>query len=271
MSTVIQGCDRLKKPDSLMRRTKGVVRKVVRSIGYDVVPYSSSDEFPPDFTEQHRSIVRKVMPYTMTSPERLYALIEAVHHVVKTGIPGSILECGVWRGGSMLAAALTLEQMNCSDRELYLFDTFEGMPKPKMVDKTYDGTKADTIFQSLSTGDDSSAYCRASLTEVRETLSKSQYPKQNVHFVKGKVESTIPHEAPSSIAVLRLDTDWYESTKHELEHLFPRLSRGGVLLIDDYGHWQGCKRAVDEYFAIYQHPFFLSRIDYTGRIGIKTI
>ena len=169
----------------------------------------------------------------------------------------------------MLAAAQMLKQLNCTDRDLYLFDTFEGMPRPKRIDEAYDGLSAEAIFQSLNTGEDSSDYCRASLVEVEQTLAKSQYPTNKIHFIKGKVEETLPCNAPSKIAVLRLDTDWYESTKHELEHLFPRLSRGGVLLIDDYGHWQGCKAAVDEYFSGHG-PMFLTRIDYTGRIGLKT-
>ena len=84
------------------------------------------------------------------------------------------------------------------------------------------------------------------------------------------MEDTLPEQAPSRIALLRLDTDWYESTRHELIHLYPRLSQGGVLIVDDYGHWDGCRLAVDEYFATEADPVLLTRIDYTGRICVKS-
>jgi O-methyltransferase len=205
----------------------------------------------------------------MTSPERLHALIEAVRYVVGSAIPGSIVECGVWRGGSMMAAALTLRELNQTNRHLYLFDTFEGMPRPLAVDTSFRGEQATDIFEALKTGEDSSEYCRARLEEVQAAIASTGYPSTHIHLLKGKVEATLPTNAPDSIALLRLDTDWYESTSHELEHLFPRLSHGGVLIVDDYGHWAGCKRAVDEYFDKNRASLFLARIDYTGRIGIK--
>jgi hypothetical protein len=96
------------------------------------------------------------------------------------------------------------------------------------------------------------------------------YPPEKVHFVKGMVEDTIPEQSPDGIALLRLDTDWYQSTKLELLHLYPRLANQGVLIIDDYGHWQGARRAVDEFISELRDPILLHRIDYTGRIAIKT-
>src|SRR5262249_25761216 len=109
-------------------------------------------------------------------------------------------------------------------------------------------------------------WCYSGLDEVASNMRSTGYPDDLVHLVKGKVEETIPGAAPAQIAVLRLDTDWYESTRHELEHLYPRLAPGGVLIIDDYGYWAGARKAVDEYF---QGSLFLSRIDGTGRIAIK--
>jgi O-methyltransferase len=105
--------------------------------------------------------------------------------------------------------------------------------------------------------------------QVKEALRTSGYPEDRLHFVKGPVEQTLPAGAPEQLALLRLDTDWYESTKHELEHLYPRLTDGGVLIIDDYGHWEGARRAVDEYFEQSGKPLLLNRIDYTGRIAVK--
>ena len=255
---------------TLVRSIRRAVKKMVRTVGYDLVRYQgAASEYPPDFSPLHNSIAHRVQPYTMTSPERLYALMEAVRYIAVSGIPGSIVECGVWRGGSMMAAALMLRELERADLNLYLFDTFDGMPRPKAIDATFEGDPASDIFEALKTGDDSSAYCRAQFQEVHDALVSTGYPPERISMIKGKVEETIPGNAPDSIALLRLDTDWYESTRHELEHLFPRLSPGGVLIIDDYGHWQGCKRAVDEYLGKNEVRIFLARIDYTGRIGVK--
>jgi O-methyltransferase len=255
---------------TLVRSIARAVRRMLRTVGFDLVRYqATASEYPPDFSSVHGSIIRRVQPYTMTSPERLYALMEAVRHISVAGVPGSIVECGVWKGGSMMAAALMLGELKRADVDLYLFDTFEGMPRPKAIDATFEGEPASEIFEALRTGDDSSAYCRAQFQEVQEALASTGYPPERIFMIKGKVEETIPENAPESIALLRLDTDWYESTRHELEHLFPRLSPGGVLIIDDYGHWQGCKRAVDEYFGKNGARIFLARVDYTGRIGVK--
>ena len=96
------------------------------------------------------------------------------------------------------------------------------------------------------------------------------YDIARTHFVAGDVEQTIPGVVPEQISLLRLDTDWYESTRHELKHLYPRLIRGGVLIIDDYGHWKGARQAVDEYLAETGAKLLLNRIDYTGRAAVKT-
>jgi len=104
---------------------------------------------------------------------------------------------------------------------------------------------------------------------VKEVLCGTGYPSERIHFVRGRVEDTIPASAPELIALLRLDTDWYDSTKHELIHMFPRLSKAGVIIIDDYGHWRGAREACDEYFAQNRIPILLNRIDYTGRIALK--
>src|SRR5207344_857055 len=114
----------------------------------------------------------------------------------------------------------------------------------------------------------SGLWCRAGFDEVVRNLASTGYPSDRLHFIRGRVEDTIPAGAPEKIALLRLDTDWYESTRHELTHLFPRLSTHGVLIIDDYGHWQGARRAVDEYFSA--TPILLNAIDFTARIAVKS-
>jgi len=223
---------------------------------------------PPDIDDDARNVIETVMPFTMTSPERILALRDAVKHVSRHRIPGAIVECGVWRGGSMMAAALTLLASG-DRRQLWLFDTFEGMSPPAEADRDVHGTDAAALLsaEDRATGD---TWCYSPLDDVKANVLATGYPESLVHFVPGRVEDTIPGTAPEQIAILRLDTDWYESTKHELEHLYPRLSPGGVLIIDDYGHWQGARRAVDEYIEATGAQLFLSRIDYTGRLAVKT-
>jgi O-methyltransferase len=221
-------------------------------------------DLEPEFLELHA----RCAAYTMTSVERMYALYGAIHHVIRAGIPGELVECGVWRGGSSMMAALVLMQLGDSERRLYLYDTFAGMPEPGELDIDARGQSAHPTWQTAQR-QDINEWCYSSLTEVRENLLSTGLPTERLHLVEGLVEETIPATAPERIAVLRLDTDWYESTRHELEHLYPRLSPGGVLIIDDYGHWAGARAAVDRYFAKSVKPPLLHRIDNTGRIGVR--
>ena len=166
-----------------------------------------------------------------------------------------------------MAAALALLTDGDIARDLYLYDTFEGMTEPTETDRSFDGMSAADQLQSTTPGN--GVWCYAGLEEVQANFATTGYPAEKVRFVRGRVEDTIPGVVPDSIALLRLDTDWYESTRHELIHLYPRLVPGGVLIIDDYGHWQGAKRATDEYFASAGTPVFFHRLDYTGRIAVK--
>ncbi|HZZ88745.1 MAG TPA: TylF/MycF/NovP-related O-methyltransferase [Caulobacteraceae bacterium] len=221
----------------------------------------------PDVEPRIREIYARAKPFTMTSPERVIALCDAVRYVVSAGVEGAIVECGVWRGGSSMAAALMLAELGETGRDLYLFDTFEGMSEPGEEDRrARDATGAAALL--ASSGRDAKVWAYSPLDEVRANLASTGYPAERVRFVQGKVEDTIPEHAPDRIALLRLDTDWYESTRHELEHLYPRLVPGGVLIIDDYGAWEGARRAVDEFVAA-GAKLLLNRIDETGRIGVR--
>ncbi len=226
-------------------------------------------KYPVDFTPEEVDIIRSVKPYTMTTSTRIQTLIRAVQHVVKHDIPGDIVECGVWRGGSMMAVAKTLLALGCQSRRLYLFDTFEGMTRPGERDVSRDGHVATEYFRRWRTEPDRSNWCRASLDEVERLVRSIGYDNSMIHFVPGKVEDTIPDQAPDTIAVLRLDTDFHESTRHELEHLFPRLSTGGMLILDDYDYWQGVRQATDEYVARNHLNLFLHRIDSSARVAVK--
>lgn len=238
----------------------------MRSLGFDVVRFRA---IPEDLDEATKRTVRAVQPYTMTSAMRVAALCESVRYICSNRIEGAVVECGVWKGGSMMAVARTLMEAGDTSRQLYLFDTFEGMTAPTDRDVSMDGRTAAQLLQSSSRDDAESVWCVAPLEGVRQAVGGTGYDMRQVSFVKGRVEDTIPRHAPEKIALLRLDTDWYESTRHELEHLFPRLVPGGVLIIDDYGHWEGARRAVDEYIAGNGIPLLLQRIDYSGRCAIK--
>ncbi len=212
------------------------------------------------------ALYQRVKPYTMTSIERLYAMHKAVEHVARAGLQGAIVECGVWRGGSMMMAALTLAALGKIDRDLFLFDTFAGHPRPN---PERDLKEHYEFWLQRRRTDQSSSWAEVTLEEVRGNLSSTGYPLDRVKFVKGIVQETIPAAAPEAIALLRLDTDWYDSTAHEMHHLYPRLVPGGVLILDDYGEMPGQKQAVDEFCERSGVKLLLNRIDASGRIAVK--
>jgi hypothetical protein len=226
----------------------------------------------PDISPAEMTKLLAVEGFTMTGIARRYALIQAVQHLVKYKIKGAFIECGVWHGGSMMLVANELLACGVRDRELYLFDTFEGMTPPSALDQDWTGADAQArLIGDEAVKDTSHMWCISPLQGVKRNMALTGYPQEHVHFIQGPVEVTIPDQAPAEIALLRLDTDWYESTAHELEHLYDRLVPGGILIIDDYGYWQGSRRAVDEFIASRKDPIFLHRIDLTARMIIKSL
>jgi hypothetical protein len=236
------------------------LRRRLADLGVSMVPLET-------FDEEFMRIYRACAPFSMASIERLYAVYQAVRHVVDHEVPGDVVECGVWRGGSSMCAAMTLLARGAVDRRLWLYDTFAGMTEPSAEDVNYVGVDARATWRRAQRSDHN-RWCYGSLDDVRANLRSTAYPGDRVAYVQGPVEETLPRTAPDSIALLRLDTDWYQSTRHELEHLYPRLSPFGVLIIDDYGFWKGARKAVDEYFAA-RTPLLLARSDNTGRMAIK--
>lgn len=222
---------------------------------------------------EFNAIWEKVQPYTMTSRERAFALWSAVNTVVDNRIPGAFVECGVWKGGSSMLIALTLQSRGIVDRELFLFDTFDGMTAPGPADLDLEDQPAAALMAG-SRGDEVAELVRAAapLEGVRAAMESTGYDMRLVRFIKGDVRQTLIRTQTLGVALLRLDTDFYDSTMAELLALYPRLAQGGVLIVDDYGHWQGAQKAVDEYFADPKTPFarpMLWAIDYTGRGGVK--
>ena len=245
---------------------KKIIQKSVNLIGYQII--KSTTDPVVDKDERFKRIYNQCKKYTMTSKERMYSLYKSVEYIIKADIPGDFVECGVWRGGSTMLIAFTLLELNITNRKIYLYDTFKGMTQPTEYDYKMANSKISASDKwKKKQKKDHNRWCFASLSEVKNNMALTKYPKNNLIFIKGKVEETIPKTTPSKIALLRLDTDWYESTKHELIHLFPLFLKNGILIIDDYGCWAGSKKAVDEYFS--NKKILLNRIDDTGRIGIK--
>lgn len=275
---------------SMINAIKYLIKKIVGKFGYRItlIPRKTvtkqifneriKDEFHErmksdfkDVEKEFEKIYKQCKEYTMTSKERMYALCQAVKYVVNLKLPGDFVECGVWRGGSSMLIASTLLELGITDRKIYLYDTFTGMSEPTEKDwAIMDDTYASAWLEG-NRRKECIAFAFCSLGEVKEKMLLTGYPQDNLVFVEGKVEDTIPNMLPSHISLLRLDTDWFESTYHELKYLFPLLSLGGVVIIDDYGHWAGAKEAVNKYFSENHISILLNRIDYAGRLGIKFI
>ena len=243
---------------------KKVASKLLNTLGYKLLPIKLLKTIDSDIVDDKvfQEIFHKCKPFTATSSERMYSLFQAVNYVIQHNIEGDFVECGVWRGGSSMLMAHALLYQNVQDRPIHLYDTFEGMSAPTEFDVTFGDKKAEDGWQG-------EYQYKAEEEGVWQNMRSTKYPENMINFVRGKVEDTIPKNMPEKIALLRLDTDWYESTYHELTYLFPLLSKNGVLIIDDYGHWKGARKAVDQYFGENNIQIFLNRIDYTGRIAIK--
>lgn len=248
-------------------------KKVLKRIRKLQVSEKSVEKLFPDIEEKEFwEIYNLCCPYSMTSVERMYCLYKSVDYLLSNNIEGDFVECGVWRGGSAMMIAKMLSNRKIVDRKIFLYDTFEGMTQPTDSDVRYSGENATILYNELVDENGRTTWCIGNLEDVKRNMNLTNFDKKNIVYVKGRVEDTIPNNLPNNkIALLRLDTDWYESTRHELVHLFPILAINGVLIIDDYGYWRGSRKAVDEYFIEINLPAFLNRIDNTGRILIKNL
>jgi hypothetical protein len=243
-------------------RAARVARRVGGEVG-EVGELGGVWSIPADCDAETAAIIRRVQAYTLTPPARLMSLCESIRYLERAGIEGAIVECGVWRGGSMAAAALTLLELNSTEREIWLYDTFTEMPPPGPDDRHVSGADLDAMYERL--GKDP-VYTIHPEGRIRELLESTGYPPDRLRSVAGLVEETIPAQAPDRIALCRLDTDWYGSTAHELRHLYPRITTGGVLIIDDYGEFLGARKATDEFLATLERSPLLHRVDESCRL-----
>ena len=257
----------------MKRVIKRSIHKLVNQFGYSSHrTLREYGDIAVELDDDDVDLIKHVLDrgYTMTSVARLVNTLKSCRYVVENKIPGDFVECGVWRGGNSILAKRLFEQLD-SNKSVWMFDTFEGMTAPTEYDvethtKNYAGKKFEDSQQ-----DTHNDWCYASLEDVKNNCLNSKLKLDGLNFVKGDVSKTlvIKENLPKEISILRLDTDWYESTKSELEVLYPILSVSGVLIIDDYGYWEGARKAVDEYFSICDHKPLFNVIDHTGRSAIK--
>ena len=255
-----------------MKTYEQVIDRAARRLGLQISRVSSAQtRLPVEATSNDADVIASLRPFTMTSSERLWSLLNAVRYLQNESVPGDFVECGVWRGGSVMAMAGELRRLGVTDRRIWLYDTFAGMTPPTAEDvEAGTGVTAVTMLDTTEVGDGNNVWCVAGRADVETNVRGTGYPFENFTFVEGDVAQTLTHQVPEAIALLRLDTDWYESTRVGLEVLYPRLAVGGVCILDDYGHWQGARKAVDDYFdGLGQRPY-MHTIDYSGRVFIKT-
>lgn len=232
----------------LRRKVRGILQT---KFGLDVKKYHSGKNahkaIQPYAPEDFVNLFKKYEHETMVPWSGLFSAYRAVKYIEANNIGGAIIECGVYKGG---CSALMIEALVSANRDIYLFDTFAGMSEPTEID--YKGSnnvvaKSAVDVYAAKKADGFVDWCYGPIGLVEETVSKSEYPKNKIHFVKGKVEDTLPDFDCPPIAILRLDTDFYESTKAELRYLYPYLVPGGILIIDDYNAWAGARKATDEF------------------------
>ena len=208
-------------------------------------------------------LFKKVYPYTMVGYARLSNVYELANLVEKNKISGAFVECGVWKGGCVAVMAFEAQKFG-SGRKIWLFDSFEGLPEPTQKDgpiaKEYAQNKAGGNLKTIDR-------CVGSLEDVKEIFFKKlKLNPDNIIIKKGWFQNTLPEskEKIGKIAFLRLDGDWYESTKVCLDNLYDNVIIGGYVVLDDYGCWDGAKKALDEFFAERKINPELIKIDDTG-------
>lgn len=193
-----------------------------------------------------QSYLRKIENYTKTNPKRQESLYRQIIDLKKNDIIGDFVECGVWRGGICMLAAYTYLD-NDDIRPIHLFDTFKGMTRPCELDRKFFSDDLAIKKWEESKNCSYNSWCYASLDDVQNNMKRTKYPEDKVHYYVGCATKTTK-TFNKNISLLRLDVDFYNATKECMNNLYPLLSEGGYLIIDDFGVWEGANKAIKEYF-----------------------
>ena len=252
---------------------KNLIKKILSKFGYRIESldswYNRQENFLSEIEKQDSNFLKQINKYTMTTPANHWAIIQAINHINKYKVEGDLVECGIYKGGNIILFDYLNNKFSLK-KKIYAYDTFDGMTEPGIHDKDLKNKSAK--LTKLNYENNNMKWCYSTLDEVKKNISKfNRNISISFKFIKGDVENTLndQNNLPQKISLLRLDTDFYNSTKKELEVLYPRLEKNGILIIDDYGHWQGARKAVDEYFETKNNFFWFHRIDYASRLLIK--
>tara|TARA_B100000900_G_scaffold53282_1_gene39488 strand:+ start:520 stop:1275 length:756 start_codon:yes stop_codon:yes gene_type:complete len=248
---------------------KRFLKKILQILGYKISKIENNDTLKiVGVNDEVKKIILKSSTFSMTGKLRMYVLSEAIKNIRNNSIKGEFVECGVWRGGNLILMN-ELNKIYKLKKKIYGFDTFDGMSEPTEFDKDpYDISAKKRLENSIKSETEENVHCFSPIEEVRKNISDNS-SLENIILVKGMVEKTLLNNdnIPEQISLLRLDTDFYESTKIELEILFPKLVSGGILILDDYGYWSGARKAIDEYFK--NTNYWLHYVDPSCRYLIK--
>lgn len=244
----------------------GIVNGLAHLIGLHVSRHRPDRENLPAFADpEFLDLYRRNRNATMTTWTGCHQTWLAARYVARAGVAGDIVECGVYKGGLSILMAETFKRHGADDRKVWMYDTFAGMTEPTDDDFARHDRKPAASWMRES----EKVRAIGPRDIVTRNIKCAAYPPSQFVMVEGRVEDTIPGRVPEKISLLRLDTDWYESTRHELEHLFPLLSPGGVLIVDDYGIWDGARKAADEYLAAHGICPISQDTDYGAILAIK--
>ena len=245
---------------------KDIIKKSLSFFDYNLI---NENQKIIELTHNEKELIDLVKSYSMTPQIRIYNLIKALKHINHKKILGDYVECGVWKGGNIILFKKIIELTNDSNRKIFAYDTFEGMTEPDKNDFDISKNLNAKILMNKDKEKKTNIWGVCSLEDVKNNIQSNVKNIDNIRFIKGPVEKTldIQDNLPEKISLLRLDTDWYSSTRKELEILYKKVSPGGIIIIDDYGHWGGSKKAVDEFFL--NKYVWMHYVDYACRLIIK--
>ena len=224
---------------------------------------------PVEASDEEKELIQLIKKYSMNSSLRSWILIIALKEIFEKNIEGDFVETGVWRGGNLILFKKYIQKYHLKDKKIFGYDTFEGFPEPTINDKDFKNISAFEYIKNKKVENFSSYHSKISLDQVKENFIKQTGDSDNLFLFKGATNDTLQKNSnlPDKIAILKLSTCFYESTKFELEIMYEKLQKGGYLIIDDYGWWKGAKLAFDEFFK--NNKKNLHFVDHTCRFLIK--